>query len=66
MSGNACRCLCHTGVDIRHFIPCCGPGSVADQIFKDSLCDDEGCPHHGTDHICVPRAPLTPKDTEHE
>lgn len=24
------------------------------------LCDDEGCPHHGTDHVCVNRVESQP------
>lgn len=25
-------------------------------VFPPRLCDDEGCPHYGTDHVCVERA----------
>ncbi len=24
------------------------------------LCDDEGCPHHGTDHVCISRTTPLP------
>lgn len=24
-------------------------------VKPESLCDDEGCPHHGADHICIER-----------
>ena len=45
-----------------------GPGTVREKIIagieayakslpSEQLCEDEGCPHHGTDHICISPPP---------
>ena len=41
-----------------------GPGTVREKIIagieayvkslpNEQLCEDEGCPHHGTEHVCI-------------
>lgn len=34
------------------------------QAYRERLCDDEGCPHHGTPHECISVADLIRENTE--
>ena len=36
-SEQECTCMCHRGQNIRHFIACCGPGSINKEFLKKAV-----------------------------
>lgn len=53
---NSDRCMIHSA-PVKLPSPPTPPVGSWQQVDKEDLCKDEGCPHHGNDHVCVTPQP---------
>ena len=58
-----CKCSDNAFVSIRQMNPefdCNDPWHSDKHLRDKGLCEDEGCPHHGTPHVCTYRQTTDP------